>query len=219
MTLRRLAAMEGLDFADVLAVYMLDNAFFRKAAEPMGEDVLAARYIEGHMRLKRSLGEKTVAPYAVFLRRLLAEIVCFPVQGDVVMYGDSFGAVRQRGMYTGVDLFDEQREAGRLRVVAMAGGMVVEAAQGKGDGNYVVIESETGARYRYAHLAYVHADIAVGVRLEAGAPIGYVGDSGADGRSELFPVRLTVSVWVANDMPGGAAWVNPYIFLRLVENK
>ena len=218
LTLRRLAAAQGLDFGDVLAVYMLDNGFFRKAAEPMSEDALITQYVGGHKKKKRALGEKTVAPYASFLRRLTLEITCFPVQDGEVMYGDSFGAARRNGSYIGIDLFDELREPGRLRVVAMARGVVTEVKQNQADGHYVLIKSDAGTLYKYAHLAYVNADIVPGAKLEAGASLGYMGDSGSDGYNELFPVRLTVSVRIESDVFKGAAWVNPYIFLRLIEN-
>jgi len=219
-TLRRFSAEAGLDFAEVLAVYMLDNAFFRKAAEPLGEEALVSRYIDGHKKLKRAIGEKTVAPYAAYLRRLATEITCFPVLGQdgAVMYGDSFGAAIQGGAYAGIDIFDEMREAGRLRVAAVARGVVVEAGQNKAEGHYAVIQSASGTLYKYAHLAYVHADMAEGAQVEAGTPIGYMGESGLEGRNDLFPVRLTVSVLVESEVLNGAAWVNPYIFLRLVEN-
>jgi len=218
MLLRDLAEADRTDFAEVLAVYLIDNAFFKKVGEPHSEAALEAAYIAKHGKLKSVYGEETVAPYADLCRLLMEEIECFPVSGDGIMYGDSFGAAGRAGAYTGIDVYDKERVPGRLRVMAMAKGTVREVGRNAQDGCFVVVESDAGTLYRYMHLAYVSADVYAGGRVFAGMALGYMGDTGTNGQNDLFPVRLSVSVQVNHDLLGGQAYINPYIFLSLVEN-
>jgi len=213
-----MSAESGQDFAEVLAVYMLDNGFFKKAAEPLATERLVEVYINKHDKLLNAFGGKTVSPYAAFLRQLSEEIDCFPVMGDNVMFGDSFGAARSTGTYNAIDVFDKLREPGRLRVLAVAGGEVIEVGRNAREGFFVAIRSASGATYRYAHLDYISADVYTGGKIMSGAPLGYMGDTGSDGKNDLFPVRLSVSVQVENPLFSAPTYINPYIFLCLVEN-
>ena len=217
VTLAALAKSESLDFAEVLAVYMLDNGFFRQAVAPVQISALQTRYIKGFNSLRKRLGTKTVTNYAAWFRVMLDEIVCFPVQGDGYMYGDSYGATVKNGLYTGIDIYDRERTAGRLRVVTMARGEVIETGRSGTDGWYVLVRSPNGTTYRYMHLAYLSADIAVGTTVAAGAMLGYMGDTGTEGTNALMPVRLTVVVSMETPVFSTLTKVNPYIFLRLVE--
>ena len=217
LALADMAESAELDFAEVLAVYLLDNGFFQKAAAPMEARALETRYIGGHKSLLRRIGAKTVNAYADWLRVPLTEITCFPVQGKGYMYADSYGASMKSGVYTGIDIYDTERTPGRLRVAAIARGAVTETGRNQADGWYAVIQSANGTVYRYAHLAYLSADVTAGAEMAAGATLGYMGDTGTDGRNELFPVRLTVTVTAAADIFPVPQAVNPYIFLRLVE--
>ena len=217
LALAEMAERANADFAEVLALYMLDNGFFRKAVTPVEDKALQTRYIDGRKSLRRRLGAKAVETYAAWFRLMLDEIACFPVQGVGFIYGDSFGAATANGMYTSIDIYDRERTEGRLRVVSMARGVVTETGCSNADGWYVLVRTAAGTVYRYAHLAYLSADIAAGTVVAAGSTLGYMGDTGTDGLNALLPVRLAVSVCVDVAALPAQTKVNPYIFLRLVE--
>jgi len=214
--LKDCAAQYGLDFAAVLSAYMFDNRFFTDGAVALSDTALADAYAANHSRLRSKLGEDTLVPYDALFRVLSEEIEYFPVASahDSYMYGDSF----KGDAYTRIVIFARERAPDNLRVVAMARGIVWEIGKNTKDGQYVVIKTVNQTIYIYTHLARVSATVTAGETIAAGAPIGIMGDTGANGRNELFPVRLAVGVQVTLPLFAAPAWVNPYIFMRLVEN-
>ena len=111
----------------------------------------------------------------------------FPVVGQSTFHSD-FGVPRPNGRtHKGNDIFAEKGTA----VVVVADGVVMAAPDGPGPGCcFVKIEHDDGSRTVYLHLnndtpgtddgvGWGLADgIEVGARVEVGAVIGFVGDSG-----------------------------------------
>jgi murein DD-endopeptidase MepM/ murein hydrolase activator NlpD len=117
-----------------------------------------------------------------FLPRLSREIanpprVAFPVRGPV-SYGGAgarFGNDRGDHMHEGQDVF---APAG-TPLVAVRDGVVAEAGNGGGRGNYVAIYSPAADRtYVYLHMQEP-ADVSVGQRVSAGRRVGEVGCTGS----------------------------------------
>lgn len=101
----------------------------------------------------------------------------FPVHGRVG-YGESgarFGADRGGRRHEGQDVF---APAG-TPLVAMSDGVVVEAGDGGGRGNYVAIyDPAAGLTYVYLHLQDP-ASVRSGQRVRAGRRVGRVGCTGS----------------------------------------
>lgn len=118
---------------------------------------------------------------------LPAPPILFPVAGEH-SFRDTFGAPRDGGRrrHLGIDIF----AARGTPVVAVADGTIEEVGTGRLAGQFIVLLHEDGWRSKYLHLnndtpgtddglAIGYAKgIEVGVNLEAGTVIGFVGDSG-----------------------------------------
>lgn len=144
--------------------------------------------------------------------------VFFPVQGEY-SYVDTFGAPRSdERTHTGTDII----AARGTPVVAVASGVVIAAEASDGiSGTFVKIRHTDGAVSSYVHLnndtpgtddglgAGIAEDIEVGVTVEAGTVIGYVGDSG-NAEKTVPHLHFAYS-------PDGSTAMNPYPELRLVE--
>jgi hypothetical protein len=146
-----------------------------------------------------------------------AEIV-FPVVGPV-SYTDDFGDPRPGGPHQGNDIMAEKRQL----AVAAEAGKVKFWTTSAGAGCMLYLYGRSGTTYLYIHLnndltqkndnrgkcvagtAYAQG-LASGDSVQAGQPVGFVGDSGdADG---IHP-HLHFEVH-----PGGKAAVDPYPYLR-----
>jgi murein DD-endopeptidase MepM/ murein hydrolase activator NlpD len=144
--------------------------------------------------------------------------IAFPIAGRAD-YSASFGAPRPEGRtHKGVDIFADKMTP----VVAAADGTVSFVRNGIGTDCCVVkIRHDDGRSSLYLHLnndtlgtddglGYGLADgIALGVRVQAGTVIGYVGDSG---NAEETPPHLHFEI---HDAFGQA--VDPYPYLQIAQ--
>ncbi len=123
-------------------------------------------------------------------------MIC-PIQGTSA-YGDTWGAPRSGGRrHQGVDML----AAPGTPLQAIIGGFVTQRPNVLG-GITISLQGDNGNRYYYAHLSGYEG---VGGRVEQGAVIGYVGDTGnATGVPHLhFEIR-----------PNGGVPMNPYPSVR-----
>jgi hypothetical protein len=142
----------------------------------------------------------------------------FPVVGPAA-FRDDFGEARGQGPHEGIDIVAPRRAP----AVAAEAGTVEFWRSSPRAGCMLYLEGESGTTYLYIHLnndlgpsndnrgrckpgvAYA-PHLRDGDRVEAGEPIGLVGDSGdADG----LETHLHFEVH-----PGGGRAVNPYRYLR-----
>lgn len=123
-------------------------------------------------------------------------MIC-PIQGTSA-YGDTWGAPRSGGRrHQGVDML----AAPGTPLQAIIGGFVTQRPNVLG-GITISLQGDNGNRYYYAHLSGYEG---VGGRVEQGAVIGFVGDTGnATGVPHLhFEIR-----------PNGGVPMNPYPSVR-----
>ena len=138
----------------------------------------------------------------------------FPVAGSNT-YTDTWGAPRSEDrLHRGADIFADKGTP----VVAVADGVVTRVAVGKRAGRYIIIKHDDGWKSYYLHLdndtpgtddglgGAPAAGIKVGVRVEAGDVIDFVGDSG---NAEETPPHLHFEL----HQPDGTA-INPTPHLR-----
>ncbi len=141
------------------------------------------------------------------LRRLDAtrarHLEVFPVAGPRA-FSDDFNARRHQGAHQGIDILAPRGTP----VVAVTGGVIdrmSRADTGLG-GIRIWLRDDEGTTYYYAHLSRIAADLAPGVRVPAGRPIGAIGRTG-DARGGLYHLHFEMH-------PGGGRAVNPYAELR-----
>lgn len=99
-------------------------------------------------------------------------------------------------LHHGVDVGNVTRR--QLVVVAASG--VAYAGEQRGNGRYVVIDHGNGFYTKYQHLSRFAGEMFDGCRevpVEAGDPIGYVGNSGGD-----YPVHFHFEIAWSPDGPG-----------------
>jgi len=149
--------------------------------------------------------------------------IVFPVVGSTSYY-DDFGEARGTGVHHGIDIL----AARRAIAVAAEAGTIEFWTTSPSAGCMLYLKGESGTTYQYIHLnndlgngndnkgscvagtAYAPG-LANGAHVEAGQPVGFVGDSGdADG---LHP-HLHFEVH-----PGGGPAVNPYPILAVADEQ
>jgi hypothetical protein len=147
-----------------------------------------------------------------------AQIV-FPVIGPA-QYTDDFGDARWQGRHEGNDIVSVRRA---LAVAAEAGTVEFDQSAHGAGGCMLYLYGQSGTKYLYVHLnndltskndnrgrcvpgTAFPKGLRSGQKVEAGQPVGYVGDSGdADGASPHLHFELH---------PGGRGAVSPYPWLR-----
>lgn len=147
-----------------------------------------------------------------------AQTIVFPVVGQA-SFGNDFGDPRGQGSHEGIDIMAPRRA---LAVAAEAGTVTLYTTSARA-GCMLYLHGESGTTYLYIHLnndlgkgndneggcapgvAYAPG-LSNGARVEAGEPVGFVGDSGdADGISPHLHFELH---------PGGGDAVNPFKALK-----
>jgi hypothetical protein len=145
--------------------------------------------------------------------------IIFPVIGPA-QYVDDFGDSRSQGSHEGNDIVSVRRA---LAVAAEAGTVEFDQSPNRAGGCMLYLNGRSGTKYVYVHLnndltakndnrgrcvpgTAFPKGLRTGAAVEAGQPIGYVGDSGdADGASPHLHFELH---------PGGGGAVSPYPWLR-----
>ncbi|WP_374943380.1 M23 family metallopeptidase [Sphingomonas sp.] len=123
---------------------------------------------------------------------------------------DSWGDARGQGRgHHGTDIM----APARTPVLAVADGAVEKLFKSRLGGITLYVRSADGRwRYYYAHLAGYAAGVREGLRVRAGQPIGYVGDTGDAG-----PGNYHLHFGVTRTAPGQRWWegedINPYPLL------
>lgn len=152
-------------------------------------------------------------PDAVDFRvgRLRAPPIVFPVIGPH-SFVNTFGAPRDGGRrrHAGIDIMARRG----VPIVAVAAGVVEKVDVGALAGQYVVVRHDNGWRSKYLHLdndtpgtddglgsGYAKG-IHVGMRVEAGTVLGFVGDSG---NAERTVPHLHFGLFQPDGLP-----INPY---------
>lgn len=145
--------------------------------------------------------------------------ITFPVIGPA-QYTDDFGDARWQGRHEGNDIVSVRRG---LAVAAEPGRVEFDQSAHGAGGCMLYLYGESGTKYLYVHLnndltsrndnrgrcvpgTAFPKGLRSGQTVEAGQPIGYVGDSGdADGANPHLHFELH---------PGGGGAVSPYPWLR-----
>lgn len=141
--------------------------------------------------------------------------VLLPADGRWLNWRDTYGAPRMRlvgevwkqvGVHRGIDIFGEQGAP----VVSVAAGVVERVGWTFYSGWRVGVRGTDGRYYFYAHLRSFQPGIAEGRPVEAGRPLGTVGNSGygGEGTQDEFPPHLHFG------LQGRGGWENPEPLLR-----
>lgn len=131
----------------------------------------------------------------------------FPVQGNCG-YGDTWNAPRSNGRrHEGVDIIAAR---GNL-LYAVADGTISTQYwdyAGRSSGNGLKITAADGTYFVYLHLSGFAPGIERGTEVKAGDVIGFVGTTGSSATPHLhFEIH-----------PGGGAAVNPYPYVRAIDD-
>jgi murein DD-endopeptidase MepM/ murein hydrolase activator NlpD len=139
--------------------------------------------------------------------------VMFPVEQPYeVPLIDSWGFPRMQGTpdehwHEGIDVFAPSGTP----LVAAERGVVTRVGSGRLGGLTLWLRGESGAHWYYAHLS-AHVDgLAPGQVVEAGEPVGYVGNTG---NAASTPPHLHLEIH-----PDGGDAVNPYPLLKVISDR
>lgn len=167
------------------------------------------------------------ALYNSLMEQAWNELVYFPVpasssnEGATVSMTNTWQALRTYGgerPHEGTDLMADIDQAGYYPVVSMTDGTVEKVGWLEKGGYRIGIRSEHQIYYYYAHLDSYAEDWKCGDPVQAGTLLGYMGDTGygPEGTKGQFAVHLHVGVYLPIQESDQA--VNPYWFLKYLEN-
>lgn len=129
------------------------------------------------------------------------------------MQSRTFGG--DRG-HEGTDIMASVNQRGIYPIYSMTDGVVENIGWLKLGGYRIGIRSDSGAYFYYAHMAEYAKEFAVGERVDAGAFLGFMGDTGyseVEGTTGNFDVHLHLGIYL-NDASGHEFSVNSFPMLR-----
>lgn len=214
----------GIDYSETVSLYMLENNFFEEKKEHREEEI--TDFLKNYKNIKAKYTEKELSPYRDIIKNIFSDLEVFPIDKSLATeycYGDSYGAPRTYGgkrIHKGTDIFDSENIDGRLQILSMTDGTVENLGWNEKGGFRVGIRSENGVYYYYAHLAGYAEGLKKGGKVKAGDPIGYMGSTGyskTEGAKGNFPVHLHIGISPKTALYRGEVWLNPYPFLKCLE--
>ena len=230
LKLRELGGKYDIPFAELLAVYSVENKFFPEKNLNVGTDALEKDFVARYGQIKGKSSVSALRPFVSLLSSITNEIRRFPVEWDQdggdgeapYIFGDSWGAPRSDSgsrAHQGCDVLDRDNARGRLKIVSMTDGVVTNCGWNSLGGYYVGITAASGNYYYYAHLDRHAGAAEKGREVNAGDLLGFMGDSGSgkEGTKGRFQVHLHIGIAPAAKITKKEYWINPYPFLRLAE--
>lgn len=179
-------------------------------------------------RMELQLHKKEFMPeYSEYYDAIVKEIVYFPVPKSAkheeytVSYVDSWNAERTYGGkrgHEGTDIMANVDSPGLYPIISMSDGVVQRKGWLEKGGYRLGILPPSGVYFYYAHLDS-YADVEEGDEVKAGDIIGFMGDSGygPEGTTGMFATHLHLGIYIYPE--GEETAVNPYPFLKMVEEK
>lgn len=201
------------DFYDLLTMYFAREGQVTKPAE-----------LAKLLPYAKSYHEEEFAELKGYVQAVWEDIELFPVgaiKNDataVVSFCDSWNESRTYGgdrTHEGCDIMASLNERGLYPIYSMTDGVVENIGWLRLGGYRIGIRSDSGGYYYYAHLAEYARDFSVGERVEAGTPLGFMGDTGysdVPGTTGNFDVHLHMGIYF-NDKQGQEISVNSYPML------
>ena len=232
IVLKELSEANAMDFAEVLAVYALENDFFPNRHDAPPPEAIEHMFFNYYDYIHASLRTIDIERYEEIFRNLLSELRFFPIPLGFdldplpsYMFGDSWGTAVPGMANTrfpgGTNIYDRENVPGRIPVIAMASGSVMGAERTPELGYSIEILGERGTVFTYSHLNSINGDIEQGAPVVAGQLLGSMGNTGGLG-AQLpqgnAPVRLRITIApqtnIARDFH-----INPYPFLSLLQHQ
>ncbi len=176
--------------------------------------------------VKGGVSEKVKHIY--YSDKICKDLKRFPIDKKYVgeySYSDTFGELRTYGgkrSHMGTDIMDNKNIRGRIEILSMTDGVVEKIGWNEKGGYRIGIRSKNNIYYYYAHFEAFEDGIKEGSCVLAGEMLGYMGDSGyskTEGVRGNFPVHLHIGISPTQNAEKGELWVDPYIFLKKLENK
>ncbi|MDR2940197.1 MAG: M23 family metallopeptidase [Clostridiales bacterium] len=227
--LKELSDKHGLDFTEVLAIYSLENNFYKDMGVTPVLTEIEQGFLLNYDTLKNKY--KRVYPqYSKLFRDILSSLVYFPVpesfSGKVYEYtfANSWGAKRPYGgerAHEGTDIMDVKNIRGYIPIISMTDGVIENIGWNEYGGFRVGVRGENNTYFYYAHFDSFNEELKKGDAVSAGGLLGYMGDTGYsvnEGARGNFAVHLHVGISPDTKLFKGEFWINPYPFLKLIEN-
>ncbi len=202
------SAKYNMEFADLLTLYALENAFFpSRTTKDVDAETLEKEVIVHYAKLKSGYKANYFKKYYDLIAGVLNELTSFPIGDGEYMYGDSYTAKAPSCI-----IYDRDNTAGKLPVMSMASGEVT-ACKTTSEGVTVTVKTNSGMLLTYSGLMNTAPDIKEGGVLSSGAFLGFMGE-GKDGRASI-----SVAITPRQNITKDAFRINPYVFLRYIELK
>ena len=226
--LESLAGKYNIKLPSLLAYYFAENNFFTNKPIVTGNDYIEENYVKNFKQIKSKYNRKSIEPIEEMLDTVLDEIVYFPIpkgfeSGVDYIFGNTWGTLREYGgerTHQGADIADTANSRGRIPIVSMTDGQIKHIGWNELGGYRVGILTESGNYYYYAHLSGFAQGLVAGSEIKAGQLIGFMGDTGyskKEGTTGNFIVHLHIGIAYNKFNENNEFWVNPYIFLRHIE--
>jgi hypothetical protein len=221
------ANRHDVPFAELFCIFLAENQFFPDKAAVHDLSVIEQLYVADFERVRRRYNARSLAPYVRMYENLFGELEVFPIPSGwyddepSIMYGDSWGIdhnMQGNRSHMGTSIVDRENIRGRVPVVSMTHGRVEEAGWNNQLGYFVGVTTINGTYYLYAHLDRLTQGLRSGQIVQAGQPLGYMGNTGGGRGSGTFPVHLHIGISPEADFTRGRFWINPYPLLRYLEN-
>jgi len=217
-----------MPFAELLTVCAQDNLFFPDKTAAPPETEIERKYIQEFDKIKKRVRDKNTDAYEAMFENILSEMRAFPIPQeygpDTYVFSDSWGSARLydgKRIHEGTDILDRDNRRGRLPVISMTNGKVLNCGWSELGGYYVGIITKNNTYYYYAHLDRFMPELAKDTPVKVGQLLGYMGDTGygKEGVKGQFPVHLHVGICPKVSFTNKEFWINPYPFLRSLEEQ
>ena len=214
--LKKLSDFHNLNFTNILSIYSIEKT--KNPNIKINNDLIL-----NYKNIKKKYRKKTIDICEEIYTKILNDVKAFPLDktNKDYSYTNNWGEKRTYGgnrLHKGIDIFNTNNIRGETKIISMTNGIIENIGWNEKGGYRVGIRTNNDNYYYYAHLDSIKKDLKKGDIVLNGDFLGYMGDSGyskIEGTKGKFPVHLHLGIEVK--INNKAFWVNPFIFLVLME--
>lgn len=224
LKLQALSQKYNLPFSELITIYSLENNFFPDKSAIENENEIEQNLIINYSQIKKKYNHHLLNQYSSMFKNILAEIKYFPIAADVCsendlpyIYGDNCEQNFDNKIPPGCNIFDRENISGRIPIVSMTDGTIENINWNDSLGYNISVKTENDDRYLYCHLEKFAQDLEQNKKISAGQLLGYMGNTKKESEHKFVHLHLCINPKV--NFAGKDFYINPYLFLRLIESQ
>ncbi len=223
LTIKNLSQKYNLSFYELITLYSLENNFFKQKYISDNPIELEKDLILNYKQIKKKYRPNLIKKYQNLYKNLIQEIKFFPVpkniSADNYIFYNNWEKNYKNKIPNGCDIFDRENISGRIPIISITDGIISQINWNDQKGYNLSIKSPNNNIYLYCHLEKFADGLEKNLKIKSGTLLGYMGNTQKKDTQKSVHLHLSIKTNLKNKFLSQDFYINPYLFLRLIQDQ